>query len=322
MEDAPTASIAFLTDIARTPLLSAADELRLARRVERGDLVAKDRMVEANLRLVVHVAKRYQRERARPDAARPRPGGHARPAARGGEVRPPPRLPLLHLRRDLDPPVDRAGDHREGPRDPAPDPHRAAAAAARPRGAPARAPSSGATRRPAELAGGGRVAARGGAAARELRRPTLSLHEPVGDGDGIELGDLLVAGRRRRARGARRERRARRRGARGARPCSTRASATSSRPATGSTATPRRSPRPRAGSACARATCGGSRRSRCASCAPRRGPRRSPPELYVLSGYPHLEETYRFGEGVAPVPVSVLGNLRTPSRIHRVANAA
>src|SRR4051812_30520400 len=52
----------FLTQIARTPLLTPAEEIRLAKRVERGDLTAKDRMIEANLRLVVHVAKRFQRE--------------------------------------------------------------------------------------------------------------------------------------------------------------------------------------------------------------------------------------------------------------------
>src|SRR3954447_7954652 len=52
----------FLQRIARTPLLTATEERALAYRFERGDLVAKDRMIEANLRLVVHVAKRYQRE--------------------------------------------------------------------------------------------------------------------------------------------------------------------------------------------------------------------------------------------------------------------
>src|SRR3954466_13519246 len=52
----------FLQRIARTRLLTPAEELALARRIERGDLEAKDRMIEANLRLVVHLAKRYQRE--------------------------------------------------------------------------------------------------------------------------------------------------------------------------------------------------------------------------------------------------------------------
>src|SRR4029079_18858520 len=42
----------FLRDIRRHPLLSAAEEVELAKRIERGDLEAKKRMVNSNLRLV------------------------------------------------------------------------------------------------------------------------------------------------------------------------------------------------------------------------------------------------------------------------------
>jgi RNA polymerase primary sigma factor len=50
----------FLRDIRRHPLLTAAEEVELAKRIERGDLDAKERMVNSNLRLVVSVAKKYQ----------------------------------------------------------------------------------------------------------------------------------------------------------------------------------------------------------------------------------------------------------------------
>jgi RNA polymerase primary sigma factor len=50
----------FLQDIGRVPLLTARQEVDLAKRIERGDLQAKERLVEANLRLVVHIAKRYR----------------------------------------------------------------------------------------------------------------------------------------------------------------------------------------------------------------------------------------------------------------------
>ncbi len=52
----------FLDGIAKTPLLTAAEELDLARRIERGDLDAKDHMTRANLRLVVSIAKRYRNQ--------------------------------------------------------------------------------------------------------------------------------------------------------------------------------------------------------------------------------------------------------------------
>ena len=54
---------AFLEAIGKVPLLTARQEIELARRIERGDLDAKRHMIEANLRLVVHVAKRYRRDR-------------------------------------------------------------------------------------------------------------------------------------------------------------------------------------------------------------------------------------------------------------------
>ncbi|MEA2398339.1 MAG: polymerase primary sigma factor [Thermoleophilaceae bacterium] len=50
----------FLRDIAQRPLLTAQQEVDLAKRIERGDQAAKDRMIEANLRLVVSNAKRYR----------------------------------------------------------------------------------------------------------------------------------------------------------------------------------------------------------------------------------------------------------------------
>ncbi|MBA3347689.1 MAG: sigma-70 family RNA polymerase sigma factor [Actinobacteria bacterium] len=50
----------FLNEAGRYPLLTAAEEVELAKRVESGDPAAKDRMISSNLRLVVSIAKRYQ----------------------------------------------------------------------------------------------------------------------------------------------------------------------------------------------------------------------------------------------------------------------
>jgi RNA polymerase primary sigma factor len=50
----------FLDDIGRYPLLSAAEQVSLAQRIERGDADAKNQMIAGNLRLVVHWARRYQ----------------------------------------------------------------------------------------------------------------------------------------------------------------------------------------------------------------------------------------------------------------------
>jgi RNA polymerase primary sigma factor len=50
----------FLNEIGRHRLLTPSEEIDLAKRIERGELEAKDRMINANLRLVVSIAKKYQ----------------------------------------------------------------------------------------------------------------------------------------------------------------------------------------------------------------------------------------------------------------------
>jgi RNA polymerase primary sigma factor len=52
----------FMHRAGRYPLLTAAEEVALAKRVERGDAAAKERMINSNLRLVISIAKRYQRK--------------------------------------------------------------------------------------------------------------------------------------------------------------------------------------------------------------------------------------------------------------------
>jgi RNA polymerase primary sigma factor len=52
----------FLAELARYPLLTAAEEVALAKRIERGDSKAKQTMVNSNLRLVVSIAKRYRNQ--------------------------------------------------------------------------------------------------------------------------------------------------------------------------------------------------------------------------------------------------------------------
>jgi RNA polymerase primary sigma factor len=59
--DATTDSLQlFLNEMTRFPLLTGREEVELAKRIERGDVEAKQRMINSNLRLVVSIAKRYQ----------------------------------------------------------------------------------------------------------------------------------------------------------------------------------------------------------------------------------------------------------------------
>ena len=50
----------FLNEAGRYPLLTAAEEVELAKKIEQGDIEAKNRMINSNLRLVVSIAKKYQ----------------------------------------------------------------------------------------------------------------------------------------------------------------------------------------------------------------------------------------------------------------------
>ena len=60
--EVPDALQLFLKDIGKIDLLTAAQEVELAKRIERGEHSAKQEMVEANLRLVVSIAKKYRNQ--------------------------------------------------------------------------------------------------------------------------------------------------------------------------------------------------------------------------------------------------------------------
>jgi RNA polymerase primary sigma factor len=55
----PDSLTLFMCELGRYPLLTAAEEVELAKRIERGDRAAKERMINSNLRLVVHNARKY-----------------------------------------------------------------------------------------------------------------------------------------------------------------------------------------------------------------------------------------------------------------------
>ena len=58
--DAPTSFSLYLREVGRVGLLSAGEEVELARRIQAGDELAREHMIRANLRLVVKIAREYE----------------------------------------------------------------------------------------------------------------------------------------------------------------------------------------------------------------------------------------------------------------------
>ena len=134
----------YLREIGKVPLLTADQEVALAKRIERGDMVAKQQMIEANLRLVVSIAKGYLGQG--PLVPRSDPGGLAGPDPRGREVRPPEGVQVLDVRDVVDPAGRHPCDRRQGAHDPDPGPHGREAEQGRPHRARSSCSGSGGTR--------------------------------------------------------------------------------------------------------------------------------------------------------------------------------
>ncbi len=120
----------YLREIGKVSLLTADQEISLAKRIERGDMTAKQQMIEANLRLVVSIAKGYLgRGLSFLDLIQE---GSLGLDPRRREVRLPQGLQVLDVRDVVDPPGRDPRDRRQGPHHPHPGAH---GREAQPRGA-------------------------------------------------------------------------------------------------------------------------------------------------------------------------------------------
>jgi hypothetical protein len=107
MQDTDLSSLAqsdslrlYLREISRIPLLSAVSESRLAERAEQGDREARNHLIEANLRLVVSIAKKIRWSGS--FSGRSHWRGKYRSYSRRHQIRLQERLSLLHLRNLVD----------------------------------------------------------------------------------------------------------------------------------------------------------------------------------------------------------------------------
>ena len=179
----------FLHEIGRYPLLTKVEEIQLAKRVEQGDLEAKRRMIESNLRLVVSIAKKLPRPG--PRLPGPDPGGHRRPDPRGREVRLAARSEVLDVRHLVDPPGRGAWTRRQVAHRAAAGARRRAAAEDQPRRAHAlarlgRDPSD------EEVAEEARLPLYQVLGVRSAARSAMSLDEPIGSDGESSFSDVLA----------------------------------------------------------------------------------------------------------------------------------
>jgi RNA polymerase primary sigma factor len=182
----------FLDEAGRHPLLTAAEEIELAKRIERGDLAAKDRLITSNLRLVVSIARKYEgvSDLCLIDTIQEGMLGLIR-AAEKFDWRKGFRFSTyatLWIRQAIGRALDQHGRTIRLPVQLAQLERRIARAERQ------LATELGREASLEEIAAAAEVTPRQVREIREFARKVTSLERPVGDDDGAELGDLLPAG--------------------------------------------------------------------------------------------------------------------------------
>jgi RNA polymerase primary sigma factor len=182
----------FLDEAGRHPLLTAAEEIELAKRIERGDMAAKDRLITSNLRLVVSIARKYEgvSDLCLIDTIQEGMLGLIR-AAEKFDWRKGFRFSTyatLWIRQAIGRALDQHGRTIRLPVQLAQLERRIA------RAERALATELGRQASLEEIAAAAEVTPRQVREIREFARKVTSLERPVGDDEGAELGDLLAAG--------------------------------------------------------------------------------------------------------------------------------